>query len=307
MEEFGDKYFKRVQKVCLIQVIFNYILTAIKFIGGFLGSSHSLINDGINSLGDVVTSSVSLFASKASSKKADEEHQFGHEKIESLVCLIFAIILGVVSVLLIYSSITTLIDKSYLESNSDNLYIALIFALIAIFTKISLFFITYINYKKTKSNLLKTQSLDHLSDSISTIISIISICVILFSTNSNYKIFDSIASLIIGILIVIGAIKIAFENCSLLLDKAANKDLSEKIKNLILSSEGVLHIDAFRSRMVGNRVFLEIEISCFGSLSLIEAHNIAENLREKILSSYQEVKHVLIHVNPDEHKEESNL
>lgn len=306
-EMYGNAYYKRVQKICWIQVIFNYLLTIIKFIGGVIGKSSSLINDGINSLGDVVTSQVSLFASKASSKKADKEHQFGHEKIESLVCLIFSTTLICFTIFLIYNSVISLISKEYLENSNENIYIALIFAIIAIIIKGSLFVFTFVSYKKTNSILLKTQSFDHLSDSVSTIISLIAILVMMFSNNPSLNIIDPICSIIIGLLIILGSLKILIENSSLLLDKAPDKKLMNKIKEEILSYEIVKHIDAFRSRMMGNRIFIELEVSCDGNLDLKTIHTAIENIRINILSKHENVKNILIHVNPIDHINESDF
>lgn len=302
-----EQYFKRIQKVCLIQVIFNYLLTIIKFIGGFIGHSSSLINDGINSLGDVVTSQVSFFASKASSKKADNNHHFGHAKIESLFCLIFSTVLICLTIFLMYDSINSLINKEYLDADTSNIIYALAFAVVALVIKGMLFSYTFINYKKTKSVLLKTQSLDHLSDSVSTFISLISILVIMFTNNDYLNMIDPICSLIIGLLIIFGAIKILIENSSLLLDKAPDNGVVEKIKKDINSFKEVDHIDAFRARMVGNRIFIEVEISLDGNMSLFQAHEIADNIRLEVLKNHEEVKHILVHVNPLNHKEENDF
>lgn len=303
-----DSYFKRIQKVGLVQVIFNYLLTLLKFLGGFIGNSTSLINDGINSLGDVVTSQASLIASKASSKKADEEHQFGHAKIESLFCLIFSVVLICITSFIIYESISSLINKDYLTKNVDKLFIALIFGIIALLIKGFMFSYTYYRYKKTNSLLLKTQSFDHLGDSVSTLISLISIILMITIKNNNeLKMIDDICSIVIGLIIIIGAFKILMENASLLIDKAPSKEIVEEIKKDILNNEEVLHIDAFRARLVGNRIFLEIEISLDGNLSLKESHDIAETLRIEILNKYKTVKHCFIHLNPLDHIDESDF
>ena len=74
-----------------------------------------------------------------------------------------------------------------------------------------------------------------------------------------------------------------------------------------MSVNGVEHIDTLRSRKFSIRILLEIEISCSKTLSLEEAHNISEEVREKIISEFKEVKHISIHVNPSDHKDESHL
>lgn len=307
MDNFGDKYFKRVEKICTIQVILNYILTGIKLAGGIIGNSGALINDGINSLGDIITSSVGLFGTKAASKKADKEHQFGHEKIESLICTLLGMCIIFVAGVLIYSSIISLINKEYLSVDHSSILVALIIAISALLIKGGLCLFTFFNYKVTNSSLLKTQAFDHLSDSVSTIISLISIVVIMCVDNPELNIIDPIGSLIIAILIVIGGIKILIENCSLLLDRAADKELESKIYSFISKINGVEHIDALRSRLFGNRLLLEVEISVKDELTVKEAHDISEEVRIKVLNSFSEVKHVLVHVNPLEHKDESDL
>ena len=206
-----------------------------------------------------------------------------------------------------YDSINSLINKEYLDADTSNIIYALAFAVVALVVKGLLFVYTFTNYKKTKSVLLKTQSLDHLSDSVSTFISLISILVIMFTNNDNLNMFDPICSLIIGLLIIFGAIKILIENSSLLLDKAPDNEVVEKIKKDINSFKEVAHIDAFRARMVGNRIFIEVEISLDGNMSLFQAHEIADNIRLEVLKNHEEVKHILVHVNPLDHKEENDF
>lgn len=307
----GEEYFKRVKKICVIEMITNYFLTLIKFIGGIISGSSALISDGVNSLGDIVTSTIALISSKASSKKADDTHNFGHAKIESLISLIFSVVLICLSVFLSYNSILSLINKDYLinESNdtNTNITIGLILVIVALITKFILFLLTYINGKKTKSPILKAQAIDHLSDSLSTVISLITMIVLFFVSNDNIKIIDPIASIIINILIIIGSSKILIENSSLLLDKSLPKKEQEEIYNFISNIKGVNHIDALRTRMVSNRIFIEVEISTDGNLSLYEAHKISENIREEVLNKFIDVKHILVHVNPLEHLNENDL
>ena len=206
-----------------------------------------------------------------------------------------------------YDSINSLINKEYLDADTSNIIYALAFAVVALVIKGMLFIYTFINYKKTKSVLLKTQSLDHLNDSVSTFISLISILVIMFTNNDNLNMIDPICSLIIGLLIIFGAIKILIENSSLLLDKAPDNGVVEKIKKDINSFKEVVHIGAFRARMVGNRIFIEVEISLDGNMSLFQAHEIADNIRLEVLKNHEEVKHILVHVNPLDHKEENDF
>lgn len=304
---FGDAYFKRIKKVCIVEILANIFLAIIKFIGGFLTMNFTLISDGFNSFGDIFTCLIALFSNKAASKKADADHQFGHELIESLVSLIVSIVLFMLALFLAYKSVLNIINKEYLESDNSNLIIALIMVISALVVKGLLFIFTYISSKRLKSQVLKVQAIDHLSDSLSTFVSLVSVLTLFFITNDSLKIIDPILSLVVDVIVGFSLLKIAIESGSSLLDKAVDKDLENKIRNSIMSVNGVEHIDTLRSRKFSNRILLEIEISCSKTLSLEEAHNISEEVRQKIINEFKEVKHISIHVNPSDHKDESHL
>mgnify|MGYP002515369358 FL=1 len=302
-----DLNFKRVKRVCFVEIILNYVLTIIKFVGGFISGSNSLISDGINSLGDIVSSTIFYIGNKISNKKADSSHQFGHEKVEALICLIFSLTLTYLTIFLIYNNVLSIINKNYIKETNELFLVGLIMGLSALFIKFFLFIYTFINSKITKSNLLKTQAIDHLSDSLSTFISIMSLLVIYFIPNDYSKIIDPIGSIMIGLIVIISLLKIIYDNSKILLDSSINKEKLEKIKKTILSVSGVYHIDNIRTRVIGNHVLMEVEISCNGRLSLEESHQISENVRDIIIKDFPEVKHVLVHVNPLDHQNENDL
>ena len=158
----NQAYFKRIRKVCLIQIISNSLLTVIKFIGGIIGGSSALISDGVNSFGDILTSSAQIIANKHAGKGADKEHQYGHDKIENLICLILSLIIIFSAVSLFYFSITNIIETvssynsktlQYDDSIAKGMVFPLIIAGIVILTKFSLAIFTYFNYKKCKKNI----------------------------------------------------------------------------------------------------------------------------------------------------------
>ena len=289
---------KVIKNITIIELFTNIILSCIKIIFGVFSGSSSLLSDGFNSLGDVLTSFVAFIAGKEANKKADKDHQFGHKKIENLVSLIFGMIIAFTSIILFYKGIISIINEAYLNEEY-NLLPALIICIISLFIKFIMFIFTYIYSKKTLSPLLKTQSLDHLLDSISTFISLIALSIIfIFKDNNDIKILDFISSLIISLIMLIGSIKIIYINSLSLLDKSCTRKEENSIKEIILSNKNIYHIDALRSRLVGSYVFLEIEVTIKEDLSLIEAHNVVEEIQNNILNKCKNVKHCIIHVNP---------
>lgn len=304
---FAKNYYSKVGKSNIIQLITNILLTVIKLFGGIFASSSALLSDGIDSFGDCLTSLVSSIANKKASKKADKDHQFGHEKIENFVTFLFSLFIIFSGIYLIYEAIESMINGDYKNDLSPNLIYALIISFIAIFVKIVLGVLVFFNYKKTKSPLLKAQSLDHFLDSIATFLTCLTLLILFFNQdNIEIRILDPIVSIIIALIILSGGIRIFIDNSASLLDKACSKELSEKIKNQILSIDGVLHIDLFRSRIASNRIFIEVEVSVDDNLSLKKAHDIAENIKEEIIKNNNEVKGVSVHINPYSHKDQNN-
>ncbi|MCI7040287.1 MAG: cation diffusion facilitator family transporter [Mollicutes bacterium] len=306
----NQAYFKRIRKVCLIQIISNSLLTVIKFIGGIIGGSSALISDGVNSFGDILTSSAQIIANKHAGKGADKEHQYGHDKIENLICLILSLIIIFSAVSLFYFSITNIIETvssynsktlQYDDSIAKGMVFPLIIAGIVILTKFSLAIFTYFNYKKCKSEMLKSQAIDHITDTIGTFLSLISMLLIMLLYKDNNLLItlaDPIASICVAIIILVGALKIAIDNSQLLLDKSYEFSKIEEIKKLVLSHTEIKSIDLLKSRVSGARVYIDMEITMDKNLSLYDSHEIVEHIRKDILDEYKEVLDVFIHANP---------
>lgn len=306
----NQNYFKRIKRVCFIQIISNSLLTVIKFIGGIIGGSSALISDGVNSFGDILTSSAQVIANKHAGKGADNEHQYGHDKVENLICLILSLIIIFSAVSLFYFSITSIIDtiQAYNSNTlvfdntiSKGMLFPLIVAGIVIFTKFSLAVFTFLNYKKCKSEMLKSQAIDHITDTIGTFLSLISMLLVMFLYNESNQLIllaDPIASICVAIIILIGAFKIAIDNSQLLLDKSYEFSKIEEIKKLVLSHSEIKSIDVLKSRISGARVYIDMEITMDKDLSLFASHEIVEHIRKDILDENKEILDVFIHANP---------
>ncbi len=306
-KDFNEKYYKKIGKYTIAQVICNVFFTVIKIFGGIFTASGALLSDGINSLGDCLTSFISALANRAASKKADKEHQFGHEKIENYITLLFSILIILSGLILIYEAIVSIVNGKYKDGLDPELLVGIIISVFVIVSKFILGIVVYFGYKKTNSALLKAQSTDHFLDTIGSFITLIVLTVLYLNIdNESIRILDPIASIIIAIIILIGGIRIFIENSNSLLDRACSKEVNDKIKKEILEIKGVLHIDLFKSRMASNRIFIDVEVSVGDNLSLKDAHDIAENIKEKVLMNNSEVKAISVHINPSSHLDQDS-
>lgn len=284
---------KIVQNITLSTLLCNILLAFGKLFGGIFGFSKALISDSINSFGDIITSIISLVGAKISRKKPDEDHPYGHERLESIAIIIFEMIVIFSGLIIGYQAIMSLINLAEINDFPD--MIALIVSGIAIFIKLALFTVAFIFYKRTKSAILKAQMLDHLFDSIGTFLSLIAIII---AINFNVVWIDSAMSLVICCIVIYTGVKILLENINKLVDKSWDEEHINMIKEIVLGHEHIKSIDSLKTRMFGERIYIDIELSMDRNMKICDSHDIIDHIEKEIENEFIEVIHVDIHVNP---------
>lgn len=111
-------------------------------------------------------------------------------------------------------------------------------------------------------------------------------------------ILDCVASLVICIFIAKAAFDVFMDATNKMVDKSCDAQLIAQMKEIISAETGVLNIDDIRTRLFGSKIYVDIEISADGNLSLNEAHTIAERVHDSIEANFADVKHCMVHVNP---------
>ncbi|MGI6644756.1 MAG: cation diffusion facilitator family transporter [Bacilli bacterium] len=282
--------------ITLLTTIVNAVLAVGKTVVGALFYSPALISDGINSIDDVIANIVLVIGMKKSEQKADESHPFGHERFDAVSAIILSIFFFVTGFYVALRGIQMIVKGAYgdLESPEPAAYIV---ALIAIAIKLTMAVISFIYAKKTKSITVRALALDHLIDVLSTVFTFIGI---ILAITLEMPILDPIFSLFIAVFIFYTAIVTLKSAISNVTDKSVDKETLEKYRETILSVDGVLGIDEFRTRIFGPRVFVELSISVDRNLSVVEGHNIAEHVHDLMEEKYSDIKHIMVHVNPHE-------
>jgi|SRR5690554_67929 len=280
---------KTVKKVLYVGLILNIVLTIIKLVFGFLGRSFSLKVDGVNSLIDILISLMLLFSIKIASKKPDSDHPYGHEKYEVIVSLILGLFLLLTSFIIVYTSIQSLNVALEIKKYS------LIVAGVSVLLKAIILTVNVWGYKKYQQVSLKADAYNHLGDILASGASFFGILITIYT---KFKYFDYLASIVIALIIFVNGIKIIKESISYLVDESPSKAFNDKVRNYIRSIEGVINIDDYKSRLHVNKVYIDVEISVKKDLSLIKAHEIAEDVHKKVEKEFPTVIHCMVHVNP---------
>ena len=282
------------QRASSLGFVANVFLAVSKLTVGIIAHSQALISDSINSIGDVLSTFVVFIGIKLSRKDADKDHQFGHERLDSIAAILLSMFFLATAGLIGYQGVTTII-KGISEDIAVPGTLAWVVALIAIAVKESLYWYTIVVAKKINSTALKAAAWDHQSDVISAAGAFIGI---LGARLFGFALLAPILSLLICILIVITAIRIFKEGVDKLVDKSCDDETEAAISKSIESTEGVLRIDVLRTRLFGNRIYVDLEISVNAELSLEKAHEISETVHDQIEKEFPLVKHIMIHVNP---------
>ena len=284
---------KIAMKVSIISIIANVVLAAFKLVAGILAHSSAMVSDAIHSASDVFSTFVVMIGIKIASKEPDEEHPYGHERMECVAAIILATILCITGLGIGKNAL------QYITGNSSEVSVpgmlALIAAIVSIIVKEAMFWYTRHYAKMIDSGALMADAWHHRSDALSSIGAFIGI----IFARMGYVMMDSIACLVICVFIVKAAYDIFKDAIDKMVDKSCSLEVEAEIRTIVMSVDGVKGIDSLSTRLFGNKMYVDIEIRADGEKTLNETHEIAEAVHDSIEAQFEKVKHIMVHVNPD--------
>ena len=272
-------------------IVVNTILGAIKVIAGIVASSNAMIADGIHSFSDVITTIGVIIGLKLSNKPEDKCHPYGHEKFESISSLFLAIMLFVVAIVIGYSGVRNIVVGQIKNPG----VLAVWAAILSIVVKEWMYFYTMKYANKINSSSLKADAWHHRSDSFSSIGALIGIV----GARMGWPVLDSVAAIIICIVIMKVAYDVLKQSINQLIDASADEKIISDINEKIHTIEGIRHIDSIKTRQHANRIYVDVEVSVDSKLTVKESHDIAMNIHEGVEEN-EYVKHCMVHINPYE-------
>ncbi len=287
-----DQRYKATRRVTLVGALANMLLTAGKVVIGIVGSSPALVADGIHSLSDLLTDAIVIWAAKHGSKEADEDHPYGHARIETVFTVALGVVLLLVAIGIIYDAGSRLFHPERLTMPS---LLALVMAAISVMVKEALYHYTIIVAKKIRSNLLKANAWHHRSDAISSIVVIIGIA----GTMAGLPYLDAIAAAGVGLMIGKIAWDLGWHAVRELVDTALEAERVDAIRQAIQSVDGVDHLHELRTRRMGAEALVDVHIQVNSLLSVSEGHYISERVRQQVTREVEEVQDVLVHIDPE--------
>ena len=269
---------EKVTKVLVKSLIVNILLTLTKFVFGIIYKSMVLVADGIHSLSDLATDVVSIYGSKLSLKPADNEHPYGHGKIEYLTSIVIGAVILALALSLLGNSLNA---KNTIASNMV-LYVT-------IFTILAKYLISrYILSKgvKYKSNLLIASGKESRSDVISSAIVIVTYFLSKLSSYSKIFLYsDTIGTFIIGLIILKTAYRILKENIvSILGESEQDEEYLDKIRKIILENSEVVNIEELNIIKYGHYYHANITINMDSNVTLEDACLVSDRIKKKLIN-----------------------
>jgi len=289
---------KESQKVTLVGAFIDFILAVIKIVLGFIGQSGALIADGIHSFSDLITDWVTWYAAKLSGDAPDDDHPYGHERFETVATLGLSIFLAIVGTIIIFDGFGRFSNPNELKHESW----LIAAATLSILSKEGLYWYTVKVAKNVKSDLLKANAWHHRTDAFSSIVVVIGI----IGAANGYFFFDSVAAILVGVLIIYIGWQLGFEATKELVDTSIDQEDIKALHLALSEIKGVKSVHTLRTRKVGHKKSADVHVQVNPFLSVSEGHIISVSVERVAKECIEELDDVTVHIDPENDEEKDD-
>ena len=288
---------KITQRVTLTGAAVNCVLASLQITFGLLGKSQALLADGFHTLSDLGTDFIILYASRRASKAADEDHPYGHGRIETLATMLLGAILAIVGIGIGIRGVESILNP--MPSNPEA--ITIVFAGLAIVAKESLYHYTLRAARTTHSSMLEANAWHHRSDALSSIVVIIGISAQILGVAH----MDAAAAIVVAGMISWMGFRLGRKALYELIDTGLDFELVEEVRQAVLADASVIGIHNLRTRSMGGQGYIDAHIEVDSNLTVSEAHYIAHKIEHQVKKQFPRIIDMQIHIDPldDEIKE----
>ena len=287
-----DQYMKQTRQALALSIGAAVLLMIVKFTTGIMTHSMAIMASALDSTLDAMMSALNFFAFRAASKPPDEEHAYGHGKVESLAALFQSLFIGVSGSFVIYEAVKRLFQGSYVSEIPLGVGVIVFSGLVTLGLTWRLSALS----KKNKSLILGTEKAHYAMDFVN-YVGIISALIVVGITKSVF--WDLAVSIFVALYIFKQAVEILTRAISELLDRGPSITELKQIKMLILRHHAaIVGVHNLRSRKVGNQLILDFHIEIRGEDDFKKAHEMTESLIDKI-KEYHSQADVTVHFDPE--------
>ena len=290
---FTEESTRTALRVSAVSILVNLVLSAGKLAAGVLAHSGAMVSDAVHSASDVFSTFVVILGVKLSGKEADRDHPYGHERLECVAAIVLSVVLLITGLAIGWEGVGKIIHAGDAAPVVPGIP-ALIAAAVSILVKEALFWYTRHHARSIDSPALMADAWHHRSDALSSVGALVGIA----GARMGFPVLDPLASVVICIFIGKAAFDIFRDAIDKMVDHRCDEETETAIRENVTAHPGVRTVDLLRTREFGSRIYVELEIGVDGSLPLVEAHAIAEQVHDDIEAAFPKVKHIMVHLNP---------
>jgi cation diffusion facilitator family transporter len=288
----AHRHYPAARRATLIGAVINLLLSGIKVVVGVVGHSQALIADGIHSLSDLVSDLLVLVGAKQGEIAADEQHPYGHGRIETLTTVAVGLLLIAVAAGISVSAVQRLFEPALLTQPTPAVLVA---ALLSILLKEGLYHYTLRVANRIRSNLLRANAWHHRSDALSSVVVLIGVA----GTMAGLDYLDAIAAVIVSLMVAKAGVELGWEAVQELIDTGLGQEKLRAIREEIQQVEGVRAMHRLRTRRMGANVLVDLHILVDPRLSVSEGHHIADHVELTLFKQIPDISDVTVHIDPE--------
>jgi len=284
--------YNKVRKVTLIGSAVDFLLGITKILVGWVAHSQALIADGIHSLSDLATDFIVLYAAKHAHKEADEDHPYGHGRIETLATVGLGVTLIIIAGGIAYDAVLRLNDPGKLLQPG---LLALVVAAVSVVAKEWIYHYTIKVARYLRSDMLMANAWHSRSDAITSVVVVIGIA----GAMLEYPYLDAVAAVAVAVMIAKIGVDLVRTSSKELIDTALEPQEIDTIRGHIFSVSGVRAMHMLRSRKSAGDAFIDVHIQVDPRLSVSDGHQVGETVRRQLMDKVDIVSDVTVHIDPE--------
>jgi len=269
----------------------NFMLASIKGIVGYITTSRALLADACHSGADILCALLAAWGTRFSDKPIDKTHPYGYGKIEFIVGIIVGVVLIFVALTILRGSLRVLFW--HMRIRSPNI-LAFWVALLSVYSNFVVSHYSMCAAKELNSPALKSMSIDNRSDAYSSI----PVVICILGSQLGFPQLDPIAAALVGLVVFKMGAGLVIENYRGLLDVSLRPEKIEEIRKIIISLPGVKKIGYLKTRQIGQKIWVDVEVSLKGEKTLNEANVVSREIRSALMRKIEHISNVQVSLKP---------
>jgi len=292
MVPMGKTRLNALTNVTLVGSAVDLVLGVLKIFLGVAENSQALVADGIHSISDLVTDVMVLVAVRQGNKMADEDHPYGHARIETITTVLLALALFLVSFGIVDHALDVLFESGRQVTPGR---VALLVVMVSGLSKEYIYRYTMKVAKLHHSPILEANAWHSRTDAISSVMVFVGIA----GTMLGYPELDALAAIGVAVVIAKVAWDLGAHSVQELVDKGMDRSYLDDLEDAVGKTHGVKGFHALRTRRMGSSVLVDVHIAVDSMITVSEGHQIAEQVRFGLTQQFPEISDVVVHVDAE--------